>query len=217
MMSAMAVAAAGGNPAQIAIAQAEGASAAENNAGQQRLGQARNSQRQSQAPISYSQGLRNDTARAIEREIKANGGTVPESFKNDGNYSEADMIALRNEVTRVSPSSPFANKTTGTSIPNGLLPPSLQAPTTVPASSIQGVTETLQRINSGGTFPHRNDGTNFQNREGQLPPAPAGYYTEYVVPTQGIGGAGLQRLVLGGTGEIYYTPNHYQTFIRIKP
>ncbi|MBQ3636617.1 MAG: hypothetical protein II951_13530 [Bacteroidales bacterium] len=27
---------------------------------------------------------------------------------------------------------------------------------------------------------------------------------------------GLQRIVVGAKGEIYYTPDHYQTFIRIK-
>jgi len=31
----------------------------------------------------------------------------------------------------------------------------------------------------------------------------------------GINGAGPQRIVTGNGGEIYYTPDHYQTFIRL--
>lgn len=76
---------------------------------------------------------------------------------------------------------------------------------------------TLERIT---TFqpgnPHRNDFTIFQNREGRLPNHGPGYYTEYVVPTPGARGAGPQRLVVGRDGEIYYTPDHYRTFVRVR-
>ncbi|MBX3060405.1 MAG: guanyl-specific ribonuclease Sa [Anaerolineae bacterium] len=75
---------------------------------------------------------------------------------------------------------------------------------------------TLNRINSGGTYPHKNDGTTFQNREGLLPSQPKGYYTEYVHPTPGVQGPGPQRVVTGQGGEIYFTPNHYKRFIRIR-
>jgi filamentous hemagglutinin len=75
---------------------------------------------------------------------------------------------------------------------------------------------TLNRIESGGSFPHRNDGTIFQNRSGDLPQKPAGYYTEYVHPTNGITGPGPQRIVVGKSGEMFYTPDHYKTFIPIK-
>ncbi|URO01543.1 hypothetical protein NB069_18945 [Leclercia adecarboxylata] len=75
---------------------------------------------------------------------------------------------------------------------------------------------TLARIESGGSFPHRNDGSVFQNRSGDLPQKPAGYYTEYVHPTNGIAGPGPQRIVVGKGGEMFYTPDHYKTFIPIK-
>ena len=72
---------------------------------------------------------------------------------------------------------------------------------------------TLDRIKSGGSFPHRNDGSIFQNRAGDLPKKPAGYYTEYVHPTPGVSGPGPQRIVVGKSGEMYYTADHYNTFI----
>ncbi|WP_407082811.1 ribonuclease domain-containing protein [Pseudomonas germanica] len=42
------------------------------------------------------------------------------------------------------------------------------------------------------------------------------YYTEYVHPTPGIAGPGPQRIVVGKGGEMYYTADHYKTFIPIK-
>nr|WP_061235353.1 TIGR04388 family protein [Leptospira weilii] len=75
---------------------------------------------------------------------------------------------------------------------------------------------TFDRIAAGQRFPSPNDGTVFKNLEMFLPPKPAGYYREFVVPTPGSSGAGPQRLVIGANGEAYYTPNHYGTFIPIK-
>lgn len=75
---------------------------------------------------------------------------------------------------------------------------------------------TLDRIKSGGSFPHRNDGSIFQNRAGDLPRKPAGYYTEYVHPTPGVSGPGPQRIVVGKGGEMFYTADHYKTFIPIN-
>ena len=66
------------------------------------------------------------------------------------------------------------------------------------------------------TIPTGNDGSTFRNREGRLPSKPNGYYTEYVHPTPGIGGPGPQRVVSGGGGEMYFTPDHYNTFIPIR-
>lgn len=74
---------------------------------------------------------------------------------------------------------------------------------------------TLQRIAAGKKNAHRNDGSVFQNRSRLLPQKPSGYYREYVVPTKEVSGPGPQRLVLGREGEIYYTHDHYNSFIRI--
>lgn len=37
-----------------------------------------------------------------------------------------------------------------------------------------------------------------------------------VIPTPGIDGTGLQRIIIGNGGEIWYSPDHYETFYRIK-
>ena len=78
-----------------------------------------------------------------------------------------------------------------------------------------GIDGTLKRISNGESYPHSNDGSVFENRKGFLPDEPEGYYHEYVHPTEGIQHAGLQRIVIGSKGEIYYTPDHYETFIKI--
>jgi ribonuclease T1 len=79
------------------------------------------------------------------------------------------------------------------------------------------VAETLALIDRGGPFPYAKDGTAFQNREGQLPRKPRGYYREYTVPTPGSRDRGARRLVAGGDGEVYYSGDHYRTFKRLRP
>lgn len=74
----------------------------------------------------------------------------------------------------------------------------------------------LARIERGERDPHRNDGSVFQNREGRLPTRERGYYREYVVRTPTIRHAGPQRLVIGQGGEVYYTADHYQSFLRVQ-
>ena len=73
------------------------------------------------------------------------------------------------------------------------------------------------RIAAGEHDSHRNDGTVFGNREGRLPRQPRGYYTEWVVRTEGVRGVGPQRLITGRNGEAYYTPDHYETFVPVRP
>jgi hypothetical protein len=50
----------------------------------------------------------------------------------------------------------------------------------------------------------------------ELPVKPPGYYEEFVHPTPGVSGAGSQRIVRGAGGELYYTPDHYATFIPLN-
>ncbi len=75
---------------------------------------------------------------------------------------------------------------------------------------------TLDRISNGKKFPHRNDGTVFRNEQGLLPAKPQGYYREYVHPTPGISGPGKKRIVIGAKGDVWFTTDHYKTFIRLK-
>ncbi|MFE2754144.1 ribonuclease domain-containing protein [Actinosynnema sp. NPDC059335] len=115
----------------------------------------------------------------------------------------------------------FAKDLTGSSGP---------APASVAASGVPGadsglpvealsrlpeqVRATWELIGRGGPFPYpRNDGTTFQNREKRLPAKPADYYREYTVPTPGSDDRGARRLVTGSSDEVYYTPDHYGSFV----
>lgn len=73
--------------------------------------------------------------------------------------------------------------------------------------------DVIKRIDDGGTFQYRQDGVTFQNRERRLPSEPSGYYREYTVATPGAADRGARRLILGRHGELYYTPDHYRSFL----
>jgi ribonuclease T1 len=74
---------------------------------------------------------------------------------------------------------------------------------------------TLALIRAGGPFPYDRDGIVFENRERLLPDEPSGYYHEYTVPTPGAEDRGARRIIAGSHGELYWTPDHYQSFERI--
>lgn len=78
--------------------------------------------------------------------------------------------------------------------------------------------ETLALIRQGGPYPYRRDGISFQNREGRLPDAPAGYYREYTVTTPGAHDRGARRIISGGRppSVFYYSDDHYRSFRRIQ-
>ncbi|HYO76652.1 MAG TPA: ribonuclease domain-containing protein [Thermoanaerobaculia bacterium] len=78
------------------------------------------------------------------------------------------------------------------------------------------VQKTLELIERGGPFPHKQDGTVFGNRERRLPQQPRGYYREYTVRTPGAPNRGARRIVRGDGGEFFYTRDHYRTFTRIN-
>lgn len=80
----------------------------------------------------------------------------------------------------------------------------------------QVVDSALNRIASGGKFPHRNDGSIFKNLEGLLPEQNTGFYREFVHPTPGVAGPGPMRIVTGQNGQMWFTPDHYKTFIPIR-
>jgi len=56
----------------------------------------------------------------------------------------------------------------------------------------------------------------FENAEGRLPVQPGGYYTETDVWPRAEGGRGARRLIFGRGREVYYTADHYRTFVRIR-
>ncbi|MGQ0842438.1 ribonuclease domain-containing protein [Actinokineospora sp.] len=73
---------------------------------------------------------------------------------------------------------------------------------------------TWRLVERGGPFPYpRNDGTTFQNREKLLPEQKSGYYREYTVPTPDSPDRGARRLVTGAAREVFYTGDHYASFV----
>jgi ribonuclease T1 len=79
------------------------------------------------------------------------------------------------------------------------------------------VAQVWQLIQHGGPFRYRHDGTVFGNREGRLPHRPSGFYREYTVPTPGEHDRGPRRLITGDATELYYTGNHYASFVAVDP
>lgn len=79
------------------------------------------------------------------------------------------------------------------------------------------VGDTWRLIVKGGPYPYREDGQAFQNREGLLPHEGAGYYREYTVDTPGSDDRGAQRLIYGSGKELYYTADHYKSFVVVDP
>jgi ribonuclease T1 len=77
--------------------------------------------------------------------------------------------------------------------------------------------QTIALIRAGGPFPYERDGIVFQNRERLLPAKSRGYYREYTVRTRGREDRGPRRIVAGREGELYYTPDHYESFRFVIP
>ncbi|MBS0637386.1 MAG: hypothetical protein JSS12_07730 [Verrucomicrobia bacterium] len=78
------------------------------------------------------------------------------------------------------------------------------------------VGSTIKRVNKGIPDLHVRDGSIFKNIKSPLPIQGEGYYREYVVRTPGVYHPGKQRLVTGGNGELYYTPDHYVNFTKLN-
>jgi len=78
------------------------------------------------------------------------------------------------------------------------------------------IREAVKRIRGQLRNPFPKDGVPFKNKgPGHLPERPEGYYQEYTVP-QASGDRGLERIITGAKGEIYFSPDHYSTFIPIS-
>ena len=67
---------------------------------------------------------------------------------------------------------------------------------------------TIHLIANGGPFPHREDGTAFGNRFGDLPSN--GEYREYTVATPGLSHRGARRIVARKNGVLFFTACHYE-------
>ncbi len=76
---------------------------------------------------------------------------------------------------------------------------------------------TWRLIERGGPFPYAEDGRVFGNRERRLPAESSGYYREYTVGTPGSRDRGARRIVTGSGGELYYSADHYSSFVVVDP
>ena len=56
----------------------------------------------------------------------------------------------------------------------------------------------------------------FLNTEGLLPIKGPEYYREYVLPTPTTPKVGPQRIIQGRNGELYYSPDHYHSFVPLN-
>lgn len=87
-----------------------------------------------------------------------------------------------------------------------------------PLSTLPGeAASTWRLIQDGGPFPYRTDGIEYENREKVLPRKESGYYHEFTVRTPGSPDRGTRRLVTGSGQELYYTEDHYRSFVRVDP
>jgi guanyl-specific ribonuclease Sa len=56
----------------------------------------------------------------------------------------------------------------------------------------------------------------FENAERRLPVRPPGYYHESDVWPPRTAGRGAERLIFGREGEVYFSPDHYRAFERLR-
>jgi guanyl-specific ribonuclease Sa len=109
----------------------------------------------------------------------------------------------------------------GVSAPTGEitgLPPSTSA------DKVTGIRQVVASLRGTGEAPEGfyqhpdiHGPVEFMNNKGLLPTQDAGYYYEWDVhPYQGDAMRGIERLVTGSNGEIYFTPNHYTSFYAIE-
>ncbi len=123
-------------------------------------------------------------------------------------------------------------------VPHAALQPGRAfAPAVSDARRERAIEDLLSKIAVCAHMPYNNDGNVHSKPHPGLPARPAGYYLEYTLIVPGrntgagpepvlIGGTtymagpvlsprGPERLMIGGGREVYYTPDHYTTFIRL--
>ncbi|GAA3561855.1 hypothetical protein GCM10022197_16860 [Microlunatus spumicola] len=103
--------------------------------------------------------------------------------------------------------------------------PTRRSATTAPGGGLRSVSPadlpreaqaTLSLIDAGGPFPYAQDGATFGNYERVLPAHPRGWYREYTVRTPGERDRGPRRIVTGDDDRlVYYTGDHYATFVQV--
>jgi guanyl-specific ribonuclease Sa len=102
----------------------------------------------------------------------------------------------------------------GTSVPSAASGLPVRPLSTLPAEAAS----TWKLVRQGGPFPYpHNDGAVYENREKVLPRMGSNYYHEYTVRTPGSADRGTRRLITGAGHELYYTDDHYRSFVVVDP
>lgn len=118
-----------------------------------------------------------------------------------------------------------------------LVPGSAFSPSIDDQVRLTAITDLLAKIAACKPLPYSHDGIVNTNTEGGMPQAPAGFYKEYTLMVPGrntgdgpepviLGGQtymsgpvlsarGPERIIIGGGKEIYYTMDHYKTFVHL--
>lgn len=127
-------------------------------------------------------------------------------------------------ATAITTTTPSSKKATPTATPSSKKATATPRPKPARADGLKTVytfqlpkeaQRTITLIKKGGPFPYERDGITFQNREGLLPQKARGYYSEYTVITPGSRDRGARRIIAGNKGELYYTEDHYDSFVRV--
>jgi ribonuclease T1 len=129
---------------------------------------------------------------------------------------------VKDVVSDGSPASPSTSPSSSASAPakGGAAVPGADSGLPVKALSTlpPQASDTWKLIEKGGPYPYpRNDDVVFENREKRLPGKKSGYYHEYTVKTPGSADRGARRLITGQAHELYYTGDHYASFVVVDP
>jgi guanyl-specific ribonuclease Sa len=129
--------------------------------------------------------------------------------------TESDNVAVAGEM----PSSQFSATSVDRSAPIGPRPNLTQRADGLRVVALSALPDeaaaTWALIEVGGPFPYAKDGATFQNRERLLPRRARGYYREYTIPTHGEDDRGPRRFVVGEGDEVFYTADHYDSFVAV--
>lgn len=159
------------------------------------------------------------------------GGYSQENLRKDFkqfNFSSVSVSDIKVEVsidTDVPRACPYPNE--GLSNGNDTIPKISDT------KRRDAIVKLIEKIINCEKLPFKEDGQIFYNKENKLPQMPKGYYREYtlVVPKDAdkefyigdtlytaypsYGSRGPERIVIGGGKDIYYTPTHYDSFVKI--
>jgi len=144
----------------------------------------------------------------------------PTSFAKTGNTKNSSTTKTLNTV-KSSPTLPISNNNAKQSIAIPSAPEAKLSSVKVRSfgqtiyEGPRDLSKTLNDIVIGKLH----DRGEFENDKKLLPQKHDSYYKEYEVPNTpnySKSGAGPERIITGRNGEIYYTPDHYESFIKLS-